>query len=42
VDADAIAQIDTVPLRIPFRAEAGEAGRPPVAAGAGNALDEGS
>jgi len=30
VDADAIAQIDTVPLRIPFRAGAGGPARPPV------------
>ena len=30
MDADAITQIDTVPLRIPFLAGTGEAGRPPV------------
>ena len=30
MDADTIAQIETVPLRIPFLAGTGEAGRPPV------------
>ena len=30
MDADTIAQIETVPLRIPFLAGPGESGRPPV------------
>jgi hypothetical protein len=30
MDADAIARIETFPLRIPFRAGGGSAARPPV------------